>query len=65
MKNSKKLLEKRIALNDSQVNGGRAMSTNALCTKFTYGDHCADKTTTMYDDQGNTIGTPASSAWQV
>lgn len=64
MKNSKKLLEKKIALNSCQVNGGRAMGTTALCTQYTYGDHCADKTTTMYNDQGQTIGYPASSSWQ-
>ncbi|WP_129714766.1 hypothetical protein [Pedobacter sp. SYP-B3415] len=64
MKNNSKLFQKRIALENSQVNGGRAMGTTALCTKYTYGDHCADKTTTMYNDQGNTIGFPVSSSWQ-
>lgn len=64
MKNSKKLLEKKISLDNSQVNGGRAMGSQAVCSKYTYGDHCADKTTTIYDDQGQTIGYPASSSWQ-
>jgi len=64
MKNSNKLFEKKIELNSSQVNGGLAMGSHATCAKYTYGDHCADKTITMYDDQGNTIGYPASSSWQ-
>lgn len=64
MKNCEKLLEKKIVLNNCQVNGGRAMGTSAMCTKYTYGDHCADKTTTFYDDQGQTVGTPSYSAWQ-
>ncbi|SER81441.1 hypothetical protein [Pedobacter rhizosphaerae] len=65
MKNSKKLLEKKIALDSCRVNGGLAMGSLATCSKFTYGDHCEDKTTTIYDDQGNTLGYPVSSAWQV
>jgi hypothetical protein len=64
MKNSKKLLEKKIALDDSRINGGRAMGSHAVCSEYSYGDHCADKTTTMYNDQGQTIGYPATSSWQ-
>lgn len=64
MRHSKKLLDKKIALNSCEVNGGRAMGTTALCSQYTYGDHCGDKTTTMYNDQGQTIAGPSYSAWQ-
>lgn len=64
MKNSKKLLEKKIELENSQVNGGLAMATHALCSSYTYGENCADRTTAMYNDQGQTIGTVANSSWQ-
>lgn len=64
MKNSKKLLKKKISLDNSRVNGGLAMGSHAVCSEYSYGDHCADKTTTMYNDQGHTIGGPATSSWQ-
>ncbi|PST82663.1 hypothetical protein C7T94_08355 [Pedobacter yulinensis] len=64
MKNNSKLFQKRIALENCQVNGGRAMGTQAMCSKYTYGDHCADKTTAMYDDKGNSIGPQVTTAWQ-
>lgn len=64
MKSSKKLLEKKIALDNSRINGGLAMGSHATCSQYSYGDHCADKTTTVYNDRGQSIGDPSTSSWQ-
>jgi len=56
MKIKNGLLEKRIDLKNSQINGGKLMGTTySYCTSQTGTPDCPDHQNTQYDDKGNVL----------